>query len=142
MITTTHADLSSQLGVDLDSPISWLHYSGDQTRPPKPYYSLHDEDSSRDRFLESKDDNSDWLVDEDGNSYEPYSLAWRYLGMYIECEKDQDEDDQEQQDDSRDNRRRYLSSSDDRRRGCARKLLWAAVGEIGRHSQRATPAIH
>ena len=26
-----------------------------------------------------------YLVDSDGNEYEPYATAWRYLGMFIDC---------------------------------------------------------
>ena len=26
------------------------------------------------------------LVDKDGITYDPYSLAWRYLGIYIDCD--------------------------------------------------------
>ena len=42
---------------------------------------------------DNDDDNNNYLVDAEGNSYEPYSLAWRYLGMYIDC--DYYEDDEE-----------------------------------------------
>ena len=37
------------------------------------------------------DDNyQSYLVDSDGNSYEPYAMAWRYLGMYIDCDVQQE----------------------------------------------------
>jgi hypothetical protein len=32
-----------------------------------------------------------YLVDSKGNQYEPYSMAWRYLGMYIDCDIQQEE---------------------------------------------------
>eukprot|EP00957_Ditylum_brightwellii_P159706 12155859-Ditylum_brightwellii.AAC.1 len=59
--------------------------------------------------LHDKGDYTSLLVDRAGNQYEPYSLAWRYLGMYIDCD---------------DNTDRRLSSDDNEECGC--KLLWAA----------------
>lgn len=129
MISASQTELvTSQLGIDLDSPVSWLHYQGDSTstttHPPKPYYSFLD-DHDHDRGLESNDEYTDVLVDDDGNEYEPYSLAWRYLGMFIECEEQDDDDD-----DDGDDRRRHLSSDDGNNNGCARKVLWAAVSRM------------
>jgi len=96
------------------------------------------------RDLGSDDDNDQsYLVDKDGNEYEPYSMAWRYLGMYIDCDVQQQEYDDEDIDESDVNRRqrrrtiiadstsastgkrRYLSGSDDGD-DCSRKVLWAA----------------
>ena len=48
-----------------------------------------------------------YLVDSDGNEYEPYATAWRYLGMFIDCGG---------------NNNRYGS--------CYRRVLWAAVSEM------------
>ena len=125
MISSSHAELTRQLGVDLDSPVSWLHYptsgTSAKTGAPKPYFSFLDRESSRD--LESNDRDADYLVDEEGNSYEPYSLAWRYLGMFVDCEKEDDDDDN----DGDEKERRRLSSDDGGNNSCARKVLWAAV---------------
>ena len=52
------------------------------------------------RGLGSSGYTSPYFVDSSGNEYESYALAWRYLGIFIDCD----------------------SSSD-----CPRKLLWAAV---------------
>lgn len=60
-------------------------------------------------------------VDHNGNEYEPYSMGWRYLGMYIDCQT------------SDYGTRRNLNSgsgSGDGDEACARKLLWAAVSHI------------
>lgn len=41
------------------------------------------------RELESNEEEfASFLVDRNGNEYEPYSLAWRYLGMYMDCNVD------------------------------------------------------
>lgn len=66
------------------------------------------------RELASNDNEGSYLVDKDGNAYEPYSLAWRYLGMYIDCDADKQVSD--------DNNSGSGDGND-----CARKLLWAAV---------------
>lgn len=60
----------------------------------------------------SDDQPQQYLFDEDGNAYDSYSLAWRYLGVFIDCELE--------------DRRRYL---EDAQGGgaCPRKVLWAAV---------------
>jgi hypothetical protein len=55
------------------------------------------------------------FVDSSGTAYEPYSLAWRYLGMYIDCGEEENENGD----------RRRLSKDD--KNDCSRKLLWAAV---------------
>ena len=41
---------------------------------------------SRRRSLGSNHGYESLLVDSRGNSYEPYSLAWRYLGLYSDCD--------------------------------------------------------
>ncbi|KAL9190458.1 hypothetical protein ACHAXT_007669, partial [Thalassiosira profunda] len=77
----------------------------------------------RHRSLGSHDE-SDYasiLVDKHGNEYDPYSLAWRYLGLYIgDCDAAGDDDNG-----SRDHGRRL--PSDDEGGECGeRKVLWAA----------------
>jgi len=65
-------------------------------------------------------ESSSYLVDEDGNEYEPYSLAWRYLGLFLDC---QDKDSSNQQDG------RKLNNEDNENQDtsqCLRKVLWAA----------------
>jgi hypothetical protein len=86
------------------------------------------------------------LVDSNGVEYDSYALAWRYLGMYMDCDVDDynvgsyygyQDDKQQSDDDGWDddlgdqlvgwNRRRLNShdndSGDD---DCTRKVLWAA----------------
>jgi hypothetical protein len=70
-----------------------------------------------DRVLESDEARASYLVDKNGNAYEPYSLAWRYLGMYIDCDVDQ----------VNGNGRRFL---EDGGWECERVLLWAAVSQV------------
>ena len=77
-------------------------------------------DHPLDRYLGSDDASSFYLVDKDGNEYEPYSLAWRYLGMYVDCDME-DTDDQEEEDEQE----RRLEDENDG--NCERVLLWAAV---------------
>jgi hypothetical protein len=69
------------------------------------------------RVLESDDGRASYLVDKNGNAYEPYSLAWRYLGMYIDCDVDQ----------TNGNDRRFLEDGGSE---CERVLLWAAVSQV------------
>jgi len=57
-------------------------------------------EGSQDRVLYDSE-NSLLLVDDNGDPYEPYALAWRYLGMYFDCYNDNQE-------------------------GCSRVVLWAA----------------
>jgi hypothetical protein len=67
----------------------------------------------------SEEDNYvSYLVDRNGNAYEPYSLAWRYLGMYIDCDVDAQGDNEE----------RFLDRGDDD--DCQRTVLWAAVSHL------------
>jgi hypothetical protein len=118
------------------------------------------------RYLQNDNNNNDdtdqsssssghytYLVDANGNSYDPYSVAWRYLGMYIDCDLEEIEDESDyayktddvfrrrqmeigQQEEVDlfehllfdDRRRRDLNSGDERddENDCSRKLLWAA----------------
>jgi len=57
-----------------------------------------------------------YLVDRKGNEYEPYALAWRYLGMYIDCDINNGSCDNDDDDDG--------GSGDDNE--ATRKVLWAA----------------
>ncbi|KAG7349587.1 hypothetical protein IV203_012184 [Nitzschia inconspicua] len=104
---------------------------------------------------ENNSGQSSFLVNANGDAYDPYSLAWRYLGMYIDC--DIDEHSQSDGNGGKDNnayysddvfrerqlqnnnQRRGLSSGDDSD-SCSRKLLWAAYhdpqykdGQIGEY---------
>ena len=86
--------------------------------------SRRDEQSPTSNRKLDVDNGDSYLVDQDGEEYEPYSLAWRYLGMFIDCEDDTDED----QDGDQDEERRHLSQDNDQSdSGCQRKVLWAAV---------------
>ena len=93
--------------------------------PDPPMYHSNQRRRRQRRRLDSHDDEdqqSSFLVDKDGNEYEPYALAWRYLGMYLDCDLDEEkEDDEEEEDEDR----RLGSGSRDG--GCNRVLLWAAV---------------
>lgn len=60
------------------------------------------------------------FVDTDGNEYDPYSLAWRYLGIYMDCG---DQNYQNEGEGADGDRERELSGDED---SCQRKLLWAA----------------
>lgn len=70
------------------------------------------------RSLGSNDHNDfqSYLVDKNGNQYDPYSLAWRYVGLYIDCSGDDDEHH------SNDHRRLHERNGGE----CQRRLLWAA----------------
>ena len=69
------------------------------------------------------------MVDSKGNAYEPYSLAWRYLGMYIDC--DLPEVDEDYSTSAFDNVNRKLASGDKDGDDCSRKVLWAAYHDPG-----------
>jgi hypothetical protein len=105
------------------------------------------------RALNSADNDGgqvSYLVDAEGNAYDPYSLAWRYLGMYIDCDVDQHKDEDGNNNNNggnnyysddvfRERRRRRMASGDDND-SCSRKLLWAAYrdpqykdGQIGEY---------
>lgn len=74
---------------------------------------------AEDRLL-AEQDNTDYFTDANGDEYDPYSLAWRYLGMYIDCDFEESELET-------DDLQRRLESGDD---ACYRKILWAAVGSL------------
>ena len=86
----------------------------------------------RERGLGSNDQDYylTYIVDKNGNEYEPYALAWRYLGMYMDCEKEDcaDESGGDCDDDRRRTLRddRHLGGSNDEGGNCERMLLWAA----------------
>lgn len=77
---------------------------------------------------------STYIVDKNGNEYEPYSLAWRYLGMYMDCDPQDYADDDYEEDDAQGDdeerrkamRERDLGGSQDEGGNCERLLLWAA----------------
>jgi len=73
-----------------------------------------------DRLLSESNDYQyeNHFIDKDGNEYDPYSLAWRYLGLYMDCADDQ------QNNGGNNNDRRGLSGDDGG--SCPRVLLWAA----------------
>jgi hypothetical protein len=54
------------------------------------------------------DHQSSYLFSADGGSYDPYAVAWRYLGMYIDCDVN------------------GAATGDSNGDQCSRKLLWAA----------------
>lgn len=84
---------------------------------------LHSRDAGQQeqRWLGGGENNQKYLVyDVDGVEYDPYSLAWRYLGIYIDCNADNGGGD------NHNDHRRLGSHSNDNGGGCTRKLLWAA----------------
>lgn len=74
----------------------------------KPMYPFRD--------LGSGDEDNFLVNPRTGEEYEPYSMAWRYLGVYLDCDRD---------DEAEEERQRRLSGDDDA--PCRRKVLWAAV---------------
>lgn len=74
------------------------------------------------RDLYSADNYNSYLVDSSGNAYEPYSLAWRYLGLYIDCDISNSTNFYQYY--NYDNARRLPEGNNDGE--CERKLLWAA----------------
>jgi hypothetical protein len=116
------------------SPISLIQHPNDKDSSNLGFgssnskkYKHHRVDN---RHLGSNDeDYSSYLVDKDGNEYEPYSLAWRYLGMYIDCDDADQEESNEDDQESDDEKRRFLEEEDngDDSGNCERVLLWAAV---------------
>ncbi|OEU21829.1 hypothetical protein FRACYDRAFT_231975 [Fragilariopsis cylindrus CCMP1102] len=96
------------------------------------------------------DDNyQSYLVDSDGNSYEPYAMAWRYLGMYIDCDVQQEYNNDGDYDGSdvyrnRQRQRRTTTNTNTNTKqrnlsgsgsndgdDCSRKVLWAAYVDPG-----------
>ena len=90
------------------------------------------------RNLENDKDEgaTSYLVDSNGNAYEPYSLAWRFLGMYIDCDIEEGEESSS----AYENVHRFMQSGDGEGNDCSRKVLWAAYhdprykdGSIGQY---------
>mmetsp|Transcript_37366 Transcript_37366/g.55682 ORF Transcript_37366/g.55682 Transcript_37366/m.55682 type:complete len:640 (-) Transcript_37366:155-2074(-) len=69
----------------------------------------------------SGDGDNNYLVDSSGNSYPSYSLAWRYLGLFIDCSSNNNNN----------NNRRHLDDNNENNNACQRKLLWAAYHDPG-----------
>ena len=72
-------------------------------------------------------------VDSHGETYEPYSMGWRYLGMYLDCDINDATNTENvvyEEDDIQRQRRRLSGSGSGDGSVCARKLLWAAVSVI------------
>ena len=79
-----------------------------------------------------QDDATSYLVDTNGKAYEAYSLAWRYLGMYIDCDLPEQQEGQDSSSSSNfDNVNRKLASGDQQENDCSRKILWAAYYDPG-----------
>ena len=116
-------------------------------------------DAYEHRDLGSNDNSYEsYLVDASGNEYEPYSLAWRYLGMYIDCDFEPQSTNYEDYQNSysdyqgqinrarRNRERRSPNSNEDNERNlgsgdggdCPRVLLWAAVSWCCGLSNRLT----
>ena len=116
------------------------------TAPAAPMPKWHNDNRNRDLEYDVENYES-YLVDSNGNQYEPYSMAWRYLGMYIDCDIQQEggEDVDESniyrrltsrlfdsttktksKSKSKPKRRDLGSDSGDDGDDCSRKVLWAA----------------
>jgi hypothetical protein len=61
----------------------------------------------------------DYMQDDQGNKYATYSMSWRYLGMYIDCDLPEPDVD------AVNRQRRHLK--DNKNNQCVRKVMWAAV---------------
>jgi hypothetical protein len=90
------------------------------------------DDTGLPRFLKDEDNNgkSTYLVDANGNAYEPYALSWRYLGMYADCDLTIAMGDMDGL--NRRHRGRQLGNNNNNNNNgdqddCTRKVLWAAV---------------
>lgn len=68
-------------------------------------------------------------ADKDGKEYDPYSLSWRYLGLFIDC--DIEAMNAAAGDDARKKQRRQLPEDEEDGNNCPRKLLWAAYVDQG-----------
>ena len=80
---------------------------------------------SVERDLYSADNYQSYLVDSSGNAYDPYSLAWRYLGLYIDCDISNSTNFYQYYN-YNNGYSRTLHENDRGGDGCERKLLWAA----------------
>lgn len=131
------------------SPISIIDpIGGGEFKKPKSKIDVRGEyDNHRDLGGSNDNQQQSYLVDSTGNEYEPYSLAWRYLGMYIDCDFEPAsgsyEDDELQGNyDRRTKTRRRTTTEQQRSLGgsgdsgdggdCERVLLWAAVSFIAK----------
>jgi hypothetical protein len=118
------------------------------TATPATGLMIRRDDLGDPRLLKDDEDNNkngganagktSYLVDGNGNPYEPYALSWRYLGMYVDCDLTVASRDGL----SRRDRGRQLgggggdnnnNNNDNNNNGgggdeCSRKVLWAAVG--------------
>jgi hypothetical protein len=61
----------------------------------------------------------DYMQDDQGNKFATYSMSWRYLGMYIDCDLPEPDVD------AVNRQRRHLK--DNKNNQCVRKVMWAAV---------------
>lgn len=106
--TTTTTDESLLVSSSSSSPQLWLEERRELNSNDGDYVSLY--------------------VDSNGNEYEPYSMGWRYLGMYLDCENGETTTSYANGDDQVERlRQRELGSGSGDGGACARKLLWAAV---------------
>ena len=67
-----------------------------------------------------------YIVNSNGNTFQAYGLAWRYLGMFIDCDIGGDDDDGNMFQNFQ--RQRGLSNDEN---DCSRKVLWAAYEDPG-----------
>jgi hypothetical protein len=94
----------------------------------------------RRRLGGGKDNEEDgYFVDGNGNAYESYAMAWRYLGLFIDCSSSDSE--QNRGRDLKENINNDNGSSSSSTTNCQRRLLWAAYvdeqckgGSIGEYS--------
>jgi hypothetical protein len=110
------------------------------TRPPPRATTRGSERYREDegqRQLGQNNDKNGYFVDADGNAYESYAMAWRYLGLFIDCSSDSDEHGKRERHLNNDNNNNDGSSSS----SCQRRLLWAAYhdphyrgGSMGEYS--------
>lgn len=87
--------------------------------------------SQRQRSLEGggggNNQNQYLLMDKDGITYDPYSLAWRYLGIYIDCDINAISTTGGGDDNDHNRAHRQLPGEEENNSDqCPRKLLWAA----------------
>lgn len=70
------------------------------------------------RSLEQvQDAQTEYLLDDTGVEYDPYSLAWRYLGMFIDCDLENYTP------------HSHRNLEEDETISCPRKVMWAAVSK-------------